>query len=237
MPQNLIDLSFTEEQLRAIDGAIATLEANFTGLIALSAAQRLSLQKMGAAGEPFCRSTVSLLGQNPQIVPPSLAVGDAQADLLALDQLRPAGDPPEDAGGEGRGFGDGPGQRCLRRGPGGLQAARGGRRQPGPEERPPRAGAALSPAEARRQRREDSRLSLAATARRPVPGVAGHARWGPPRTCHPIRAAFQPLRLELQPFCLEHELLRLEFQPLRLKHQPLSLELQPFGLEHEPLRL
>lgn len=89
MTQNLIDLSFTEEQLRAIDGAIATLEANFTGLIALSAAQRLSLQKMGAAGEPFCRSTVSLLGQNPQIVPPSLAVGDAQADLLTLDQLRP----------------------------------------------------------------------------------------------------------------------------------------------------
>lgn len=91
MTQNLIDLTFSEEQLRAIDGAIAVLEANLGGLIALSAAQRMSLQKMGSAGEPFCRNTLSVLAQNPQIVPPSLGLSGAQADLHALDQLRPRG--------------------------------------------------------------------------------------------------------------------------------------------------
>lgn len=91
MTQNLIDLSFSEEQLRAIDGAIAVLEANLGGLIALSAAQRMSLQKMGSTGEPFCRDTLSALVQNPQIVPPSLGLSGAQADLRALDQLRPRG--------------------------------------------------------------------------------------------------------------------------------------------------
>lgn len=91
MTQKLIDLTFSEEQLRAIDGAIAVLEANLGGLIALSAAQRLGLQKMGSAGEPFCRNTLSALAQNPQIVPPSLGLSGAQADLHALDQLRPRG--------------------------------------------------------------------------------------------------------------------------------------------------
>lgn len=91
MTQNLIDLAFSEEQLCAIDGAIAVLEANLAGLIALSAAQRLSLQKMGSAGEPFCRNALSVLAQNPQIVPPSLGLPGAQADLRALDQLRPRG--------------------------------------------------------------------------------------------------------------------------------------------------
>lgn len=89
MPQNLIDLSFSDEQLRAIDGALAVLEANLAGLIALTAEQRHRVHKMGSASEPFCRRTLSLLVQNPRIVPPSVPVGDVHADLQALDHLRP----------------------------------------------------------------------------------------------------------------------------------------------------
>ncbi len=35
----------------------------------------------------FCRQTLKLLQQNPQVVPPSLSVDEAQADLAAYDQI------------------------------------------------------------------------------------------------------------------------------------------------------
>jgi len=44
---------------------------------------------MGDKSEVFCRQTLSLLADNPQIVPPNLGVAEAQADLVALDLLRP----------------------------------------------------------------------------------------------------------------------------------------------------
>src|SRR4051794_32288970 len=88
MAQNLIDLTFTEEQLRAIDGAIAMLDANLAGLIALTPKLRHEVHKMGTANDPFCRRVLWVLAQTPRIVPPSLSVGDANADIEALDQLR-----------------------------------------------------------------------------------------------------------------------------------------------------
>lgn len=72
MSQNLISLALTAEQLTAVEGALATLEENLTGLIALQPAQRRSLTKMGDKSEVFCRQTLKLLQQNPQVVPPSL---------------------------------------------------------------------------------------------------------------------------------------------------------------------
>jgi hypothetical protein len=88
MTQNLIDLVFTDAQLDAIDGALDILDANFDGLIALAAVQRRRIYKMGSNSEPFCRQAVMVLAQNPQIVPPTLDVEQAQADLVALEQLR-----------------------------------------------------------------------------------------------------------------------------------------------------
>jgi hypothetical protein len=85
--QNLISLVLTDEQLTAIDGALVTLEQNLTGLMALTQDQRRSLAKMGDKSEVFCRQTLKLLAQNPQVVPPSLNVAEAQADLAAFDQL------------------------------------------------------------------------------------------------------------------------------------------------------
>jgi hypothetical protein len=85
--QNLISLVLTDEQLSAIDSALATLEQNLTGLIALTSDQRRSLAKMGDKSEVFCRQTLKLLVQNPQVVPPSLNVAEAQADLAAFEQI------------------------------------------------------------------------------------------------------------------------------------------------------
>lgn len=87
MSQNLVSLVLTDEQLTAIDGALATLEQNLTGLLALTPDQRRSLAKMGDKSEVFCRQTLKLLTQNPQVVPPSLNVVEAQADLAAFDQV------------------------------------------------------------------------------------------------------------------------------------------------------
>lgn len=89
MAQNLISLAFTEADLAAIDGALATLEEKFSTLISLQPAEVRALAKMGDKSEAFCRQTLTILEQNPQIVPPSLNLPEALNDLRALDHLRP----------------------------------------------------------------------------------------------------------------------------------------------------
>jgi hypothetical protein len=89
MSQNLISLTLTDAQLQAADAALTSLESAFVGLIALQGDERLGLNRMGTKSEQFCRQTLNILGQNPQIVPSSIKVADAQADLTALDRLRP----------------------------------------------------------------------------------------------------------------------------------------------------
>jgi hypothetical protein len=44
---------------------------------------------MGQRSEAFCRQTLRVLEQNPQIVPPNVPFADGLADLTALDALRP----------------------------------------------------------------------------------------------------------------------------------------------------
>ncbi|MGH3710410.1 MAG: hypothetical protein ACRDRQ_20400 [Pseudonocardiaceae bacterium] len=89
MSQNLISLTLTDEQLVAADAALAALEQAFAGFIALDPDKRRTFMRMGGKSEQFCRQTLTVLGDNPQIVPASIAVGEAQADLVALDRLRP----------------------------------------------------------------------------------------------------------------------------------------------------
>lgn len=88
MSQNLISLDLSEAELADIDAALGMLEARLGGLIDLSATERRSLPKMGDKSEAFCRQTLSLLVQNPQLVPSGLGLEDAQRDLAALDVLR-----------------------------------------------------------------------------------------------------------------------------------------------------
>jgi hypothetical protein len=87
--QNLVSLNLSAQDLADADAAIATLRRVFAPLIALQPSQRRDLYKMGDKSEVFCRQTLSVLAANPQIIPPSLNLAEAQADLAALDQLRP----------------------------------------------------------------------------------------------------------------------------------------------------
>ena len=89
MTQATVSLSFTDAQLSAIDAALAELETQFSALIGLTNDERRALTKMGSKSETFCRQTMSLLAQNPQLVPASLPLATSQQLLGAMDQLRP----------------------------------------------------------------------------------------------------------------------------------------------------
>ena len=87
--QNLVSLNLSAQDLADVDGAIATLRRVFTSMIALRPGERRELYKMGDKSEMFCRQTLNVLAANPQIVPPNLGLAEAQADIAALDALRP----------------------------------------------------------------------------------------------------------------------------------------------------
>ena len=89
MSQNLVSLTFTNEQLAGALAGLSQLEAALPGLISLQPEDRKGLVFMGPRSESFCRQTLRVLDQNRQIVPPSLDLPGAQADLVAIDQLRP----------------------------------------------------------------------------------------------------------------------------------------------------
>ena len=89
MTQATVSLSFTDAQLTAIDAALSELETQFDGLIGLTNDERRALMKMGSKSETFCRQTMSLLVQNPQLVPASVPLATSQQLLGAMDQLRP----------------------------------------------------------------------------------------------------------------------------------------------------
>ena len=81
--QNLVSLNLTADDLAALDGALATVESLLGRGVALSAQQRRDLYKMGDKSEAFCRQSLRLLANNPQVVPPGLGLEEAQADLAA----------------------------------------------------------------------------------------------------------------------------------------------------------
>lgn len=89
MSQNLISLQLTEQDLTTLNALVGDIESRLTGLVSLDNATRRQLTKMGDKSEAFVRQTLLVLAQNPEIVPPALGLAEAQADLRALDQLRP----------------------------------------------------------------------------------------------------------------------------------------------------
>ena len=89
MSQNIVSLSFTDAQLQAVDAALAELEGQLSGLIALAIPEKRRLRKMGEKSEAFCRQALRVLAQNPEIVPQNVVTSGAIEDLVALDQLRP----------------------------------------------------------------------------------------------------------------------------------------------------
>jgi hypothetical protein len=87
MSQNLASWNLTDAQLTAVDAALTELETQLAGLIALP--NKKLYKKMGNKSEAFCRQTLHVLEQNPQMVPPNLGLADAVSDLNGIEQLRP----------------------------------------------------------------------------------------------------------------------------------------------------
>ena len=87
--QNLASVHVSAQDLADVDAALDTLRRVFAPLVSLTPQQRRELPKMGDKSEAFCRQALHLLESNPQIVPPSLGLADALADLKAIDALRP----------------------------------------------------------------------------------------------------------------------------------------------------
>jgi len=87
--QNLITMDVSDSQIETVRVALAQIEAALPGLISLEPADRRGLMIMGPRSEPFARQTLRVLEENPKIVPPSLDLAAAQADLTAHDRLKP----------------------------------------------------------------------------------------------------------------------------------------------------
>ena len=89
MSQNLLSLELTDDQVALIGSSLDAVEGALTGLIALDNATRRQLTKMGDKSEAFVRQTLTVLAQNPDVVPSGLGLPEAQADLAAIERLRP----------------------------------------------------------------------------------------------------------------------------------------------------
>ena len=87
--QNLVSIQYTEEELAQMDAALNTLRVLFSRMIALQPDERRELTKLGPKSQAFCDQALAVLLANPQIVPPSLNLAEAQVDKRTLDQLRP----------------------------------------------------------------------------------------------------------------------------------------------------
>ena len=89
MTKNLMALAQAADDLEAVDAALTTLETQLAGLNLLRVEEHHALAKMGRKSEKFCERTLTLLAQNPHIVPPCFDLAEAQAGLVAMDVLRP----------------------------------------------------------------------------------------------------------------------------------------------------
>jgi hypothetical protein len=89
MSQNLLSIALSDEDIAAINMALGDIESRLIQLVALDNDARRGLTKMGDKSEAFVRQTLMVLEQNPDIVPAAINLSEAQADLRAMDQLRP----------------------------------------------------------------------------------------------------------------------------------------------------
>ena len=90
MSQNLLSLELSAEDITAINTSLTDIESRFAGrLVALDNYTRRQITKMGNKSEAFVRQTLMVMEQTPDIGPAALHREEAQADLRAVDALRP----------------------------------------------------------------------------------------------------------------------------------------------------
>lgn len=89
MSVNRITLVITPEQRQAAATAMAQVKSALPALAKLQPGELRELHGFGAKNEVFGRGILRALQAHPHIVPATLDVAGAQADLDALDALRP----------------------------------------------------------------------------------------------------------------------------------------------------
>lgn len=89
MGQNLISLKLDAATLETVDRALGELEIHLGALLSLPPGERRGLTKMGDKSEAFCRQTLHVMQQNRKVVPASVDLDEAAADLSTVDALRP----------------------------------------------------------------------------------------------------------------------------------------------------
>ena len=89
MSDNRISLVVSNEQKAAALAAVAQVWAALPGLASVGPGGLRELYHFRNKNEVFGRGVLRALEAHPQIVPPSLDVAGARADLDALDALRP----------------------------------------------------------------------------------------------------------------------------------------------------
>jgi hypothetical protein len=86
MSQNLITLNLTDADFLDIDKALTELEQKLIELIDLQTSERRAMPKMGQKSEAFCRQRLAVLAQNPQMIPASMNLADAQKIVWTAQQ-------------------------------------------------------------------------------------------------------------------------------------------------------
>lgn len=81
MNENRISIDLAAAKITAINQAISTLEQEFDFLIALSAADKRSVSKLGAHSLPYAQRTVEYASTNPEFLPAYVDVGELKKDL------------------------------------------------------------------------------------------------------------------------------------------------------------
>lgn len=88
MSQNLISLSLSDDPPAAADQALTALEQAFAGFIVLDGDERRGIIRMGGKSEQFCRQALSVLPQNPKIVPASIGMAKKAPSMPIPDPFR-----------------------------------------------------------------------------------------------------------------------------------------------------
>ncbi|BCT93697.1 hypothetical protein LYSHEL_27240 [Lysobacter helvus] len=89
MAQNLIQTIITDEQIAEASAALDVLERIFPDFIVLDVNDRRSIRRMGTRSEQFTRQTLIVGQENPKLVPETVGLRDAIADMAAYDRLFP----------------------------------------------------------------------------------------------------------------------------------------------------
>ena len=89
MAKGKVSVAFTQELIASVISLLLQIEALLKDLISLEPKERAALIRYGKKNESFARGALRLMEQNPNIIPPSFDLAEAQADLLARDQLAP----------------------------------------------------------------------------------------------------------------------------------------------------